>query len=743
MDSRIVRAWLIAALAAFSVAVAGPTEEALRRLALHSGVQGPLVRIGLEDGHRLGLGGSKPLRVIDLENGQAVWRERFEGELYVVAEGGPREGVPSVFRVQTGAFSNAEAARAELRKIEQRFQVSGVVHHDPNRNNWRVRVGAGETRDSVQPLVERLRAAGLDQLWIAEEPKQEISDVSLRLVDASFDSFPSGRARLAVVPTAGGHVSVEGRPYRGVIELRVSGYGTVRAINWVGLESYLLGVVPAELGPEVWPELEALKAQAVAARTYMWEKRGQFEDEGYDLCAEPLCQVYRGISAEHPLSDRAIWATRGEILTWEGQPIVAQFSATCGGHTEDGGAIFPDSDKPYLKGVPCRAENEALASLRGTLEGGAPVEPVFDVTGPEVTRDWVLLRVSGVLQLPGARLAEALQPATLRGWTTAMARLAGRPEPQGPPGAVGTLAEAAESLLADLGWSERAATLLSEPDLPALLRDDEVARQPTARQRALAYLAWVEGLYPYPDGRFGVDETPVGSRLVPALARFGERYKVFGLRDGVVSGVGKNSLRFVQGKGEIRLPVAPRPYLFGRAGGKSVSVERLEIWPGDRVRFRTDANGAVDLLELAPPVKGASDDRSAAVYSWEERKTRRQLEAAVNQRVSVGRLRDLQVLRRGVSGRVVELRVVGTRGSQVVRGFDIRRLLDLRDLLTVIEIQRDAAGEIRAVVFAGKGWGHGVGLCQVGAYGMALRGKTYREILSHYYRGARLTPLQP
>ena len=70
-----------------------------------------------------------------------------------------------------------------------------------------------------------------------------------------------------------------------------------------------------------------------------------------------------------------------------------------------------------------------------------------------------------------------------------------------------------------------------------------------------------------------------------------------------------------------------------------------------------------------------------------------------------------------------------------MKGFDVRNLLDLRESLTVIELQRDASGRIVSAVFAGKGWGHGVGLCQVGAYGMALRGADYKEILSHYYSG--------
>ena len=97
--------------------------------------------------------------------------------------------------------------------------------------------------------------------------------------------------------------------------------------------------------------------------------------------------------------------------------------------------------------------------------------------------------------------------------------------------------------------------------------------------------------------------------------------------------------------------------------------------------------------------------------------------------------------RRGVSGRVVELRVVGSRATTVVRGFDVRRLLDLRESLVVLEEQRDDQGRLESVLFTGKGWGHGIGLCQVGSYGMALRGASHEQILAHYYRGARLAPI--
>jgi stage II sporulation protein D len=440
-----------------------------------------------------------------------------------------------------------------------------------------------------------------------------------------------------------------------------------------------------------------------------------------------------------------VLATRSEILTFEGQPIIAYYTATCGGHTEDGHEIFPEElARPYLRGVPCRAEADALAAQRATLAGRA-LAAAIDESGRDVTRDVALLEVAGIVDpapLPADWPALAIGAATLREWNARLASLAGLAPPAGAAGSVETLGRAAATILADLGWGERSRVLLSGADLPALLRDGEAEALPEDERRALAYLAFAEAIAPFPDGRYHVDRRPTAASLVPILARIGERYDAFGLAQGVVSGVHDRTVRLIRGKGEVRHELGGKAYLFSRSGGRSVPVAELELWPGDRVTFRTDAQGRIDFLEVAPPVKGVSDDRVASVYSWEERKTRHDLEESINRRIAIGRLENLEVVRRGVSGRVVELRLVGSRATTTARGFDVRRLLDLRESLMVIEVQRDAAGKLDAVVFAGKGWGHGVGLCQVGAYGMAVRGSTYKEILAHFYRESELQSLE-
>jgi len=729
--------FLLLLLYGLSGQVFGDTvDDALARRAAALGEKTPRMRIGLDEGATLRVAGSG-FRVIDPVSGADVWRDRYRGELRFVAED-PADPAgasatstdrrQSVFRVQVAAFGGRDAAEAELEKLTKQFGVSGVVREDVDRGNWRVRLGESERRAGLQPLVDRLRVAGLGSIWIAEEPLREAARFRIRLVDESYASQVLDLGRVAIVPIGSAGVKVEDVAYRGLVEVRTTGFGTLQAINWIHLERYLRGVVPAELGPEVWPELEALKAQAVAARTYAWANRNQFADRGFDICFTPRCQVYKGLRAEHPLSDRALSQTRGEVLVHGKQPIDAKYTATCGGHTENGGLIFPEHlDSKYLTGVPCRAEEDAMASLRGTVVG-RDLTAVKDETGRDVSRDHGLLVAAGVLK-DGASLRDA---------TRRLASLAGRPAPQGPEPSTATLGASSEQLLRDLGLAPRLDLLVADADVPALLRDAEVESLPATQQRALAYLVSIDALSSHGDGRYRAGEATQIRRLVPALARLGESYKAFRLKKAVVSGLGKTSVRVIRGKSEVRVELASSPTLLGWSGGHPVPVDQLELWPGDRIRYRTDARGAIDFLELRPPVKGTSDDRSGRLYKWQVRKTRRQLERTINRRLSIGTLKDLKVIKRGVSGRVVELELVGSSGSSRAIGFDVRRVLDLREILTVIEIQRATDGSIEAVLFTGKGWGHGVGMCQVGAYGMALRGAGYRKILAHYYRGTEI-----
>jgi len=289
-------------------------------------------------------------------------------------------------------------------------------------------------------------------------------------------------------------LSADAAPYRGVLEVLPAEDARLTVVNVVHLEDYLRGVVPNELAPKAFRQIEAQKAQAVAARSYALAHLGDYAARGYDVCATAACQVYRGVSSEHKLSDRAVAETRGIVASWRGRPIHAFYTSTCGGHTEEGTAVFEDG-APYLRGVACPAEEGVADHDR---ERGQP-------------------------------------------------------------------------------WQVR-------------LGPKDVERR---------------------------------------VARYG----------------------------------------------------------------------------------------------------------------SVGRVLDLVPTRVGVSGRVVELRVVGSEGELALRGQRVRLGLRLRESLFVLHKETTVLDEEPRFVFTGNGWGHGVGLCQLGASGMARSGATFEEILKHYYTGVAVTPL--
>jgi len=165
------------------------------------------------------------------------------------------------------------------------------------------------------------------------------------------------------------------------------------------------------------------------------------------------------------------------------------------------------------------------------------------------------------------------------------------------------------------------------------------------------------------------------------------------------------------------------------------------VWPGTpdpTLRGRPDGRTGARVTEAAlrrflanPPAAfcSSADGR----FRWE---SRRKAEV-IGEAMGVGELRDLRILKRGASGRAVAVRAVGRKGEAVVKGeLRIRRLLgDLKSSMFVVERRGSD------FLFRGGGWGHGVGMCQEGAMGMARDGRDYRAILRHYYRGAHLARL--
>ena len=158
---------------------------------------------------------------------------------------------------------------------------------------------------------------------------------------------PADGALTLAGPAANG---LTGGAYRGALDLTRSGSGMI-AVNTLPMESYVAGVIAAEVSAS-WPA-EALKVQAVAARSYAMTTNAGGLGALFTQYADTRSQMYRGVRAETPATSAAANATAGEVVTYAGEPVVTYFFSTSGGETENvENSFIGSAPKPWLKGVP-------------------------------------------------------------------------------------------------------------------------------------------------------------------------------------------------------------------------------------------------------------------------------------------------------------------------------------------------------------------------------------------------------
>jgi stage II sporulation protein D len=518
--------------------------------------------------------------------------------------------------------------------------------------------------------------------------------------------------------------------------VRASQPGALTVINVANIEDYLRGVVPNELSPQAFPQMEALKAQAVAARSYVLAHKGEFDAWGYDICATPACQMYRGRGSETDMTDRAVAETRGMVAAHHGRPINAYYTSTCGGHTEDAENMFDGEPIPYLRGVACLPESKAWTTIR------TKAVPRDEPPQPELGRDMALLLALGVLEprtYTTAWLGGVPSDAEVKGWTSRLeTALHRRGCESRVTGALARRGHFAQYVVASLCWEERGKRLLGPGDPDYLLRVEDRDELGGDGERLAAAVLMQEGVIsPFPDNTLRPGAPLKRSEAVTLLARAAERAGLPGLVTGEFVGAASGQLTIMQGETAESYPLDGAARLFRNLDGDRAAASELSLAVGDRLSFVLE-NGVVTFLEAEQTRKGAAADRSSRYYRWEVRMTPAEIARNVARYGIPGKVKDVVPRRLGVSGRVVEAAVLGSEGEVLLKGLRVRWGLNLRENLFVVDRELDAKGEVERFVFTGKGWGHGVGLCQVGAFGMAQAGSGFEEILKHYYSGIGL-----
>ncbi|HUF16730.1 MAG TPA: SpoIID/LytB domain-containing protein, partial [Thermoanaerobaculia bacterium] len=600
---------------------------------------------------------------------------RIEGGYVVIAERGPsiiRRGftVSSPVRQATTRYAVQVAALADRKRAEEfAAKISSETGErvdavaDPSGGPYRILAGDFETTDAAVPLRDRLTAAryGTDML-VTRRPSDQAFQRVHRLVDDEGDVHALESPTLLILPAQAETVTIGDLPYRGGARLFINNRGLLNVINELNVEDYVRGVVPNEMGPSIFDEVEALKAQALAARTYVIKRMGDFRTEGYDICPTPACQVYRGFSTEHALSDRAVAETTGMIITHDGQPIDALYTSTCGGETSDVEVMFPGRNEPYLRRARC-VEME-MVELAGRSTSGMLTEMQTDarlfaaIAGVGEGTSWaagdVRSAVSAASRVAGSQLSGTSSPASSRrrdvlSWLAGVwnlsdaARRLTLPEDRQYffPGGGESDAHLVASFLIKYGLTPT--QYVNASDLDAAMPREELY--------ALLY-SWLEE-------QGSITET---SGKIFSLSGRAMRLKAAGR---------ETSFTLPSG-----IPV------MRRIGDRTRELDRVPIMIGDRASVLQRQDGRPVAVIVQGNYDGASFDRTSSFANWTRSYRAEQLVASIAKRNAITSLQDLRPLGHDASHRVTELQVVAEGGRTFnLRGLPIRWSLEVPDNL--------------------------------------------------------------
>ncbi len=428
-------------------------------------------------------------------------------------------------------------------------------------------VAGGPSRELLEPS-DSLAGIGYEGARVVAESASSRRPHRLILRPSGAESLTTSELSLAVAPSSpGSWVEVNGSPYRGYLEIFVNVSNRLTVVNVVNLEDYLKGVVPAELSPAVFPQIEAVKAQAVAARTYAIRHLGQYAGEGFDICSTPACQVYRGFGAEQRMSSEAVVETAGRILTYEGEPIDALYTSTCGGHTEDVQNVFAGSAQPYLVSRKCYRD-EIPVRLRST----STARMSFEVAGA------VALGIIEKQELPRAFLEGSADLSDVARWASRALDHLGMTLCREPAAGNEPASEAALArwIVDALCWEGRLPFLLSDPDVERLVPRAEIPDLDDRERRALAYWIRRQWIRPSPQG-LEPGRVLSGGEVLEALYRFVSSLGETPLAEASLAGTEDGSLILRVDDRLEKIPLEPGCLLFRRAGENTYHAAELAL----------------------------------------------------------------------------------------------------------------------------------------------------------------------
>ncbi|MGE3465564.1 MAG: SpoIID/LytB domain-containing protein [Pyrinomonadaceae bacterium] len=737
----------------------------------------PLIRIGLQTNARSVTITTSDATLVAVSPDEAA--KVLETARVTVSARAYRPPEVEEYRVEFQGLPTQADANDLAKDIREATGETAIVSLDLASNNWKVWVGTvKDSSEEADELKAKLADKDLADAVIVVEKKTVVSPEAVALsrqvknagksevrslikptgsTSAAIAGPIDPNLREVIVNGAGeaakyaslksvafgsvneraNPVKLNGKSYRGKIEVFVNSKGTLTVVNVVPLEEYLLGVVPAELG---LPQLEAQKAQAVAARTYAIANIGNYGKQGFDMVPTVWSQVYKGVSIETRMGTQAVRETRGVVATYDGKPITAYYTSTCGGRTEDGGNIF-DHSEPYLKGVECSLEGRRHFEpfLIKTVR---PASKIRDEGNLDLVRLMSLLASNG-FQLSTANMTDdwfedVPSESEMSNWLNNLAMRFGKVYPN-----VGRetakpveLARIIAGFVYEPGYTD---TLLTESDINYHLSLDDLSEIPKERRADLAALLRDGYFAINPDRTLRPDRPFTRARMLRLIRQIYEKKKWMpDVMSGKAQPTSDGKLVIKSGRSQKQIHVRPDVFLFRQFGSTMYPVTEAALVGGEDISYQLDSQGAVKYLEIKPTDTPTTAESMSPWVNWNKSVAASTVQSRLSRYVrGIGTLYDINIKKVGYSRRPVELEIIGSNGIKTLKGGKIRSALRLPEQLFVMN-KRYSGDRVTGYTFTGRGWGHGVGMCQYGAFGLAKMGIKYDEIIRHYYTGVEV-----
>lgn len=589
--------------------------------------------------------------------------------------------------IQAGAYkkdSSVENCKTMLRKL-----TDENIFVEKGKKFKIVKIGPFDKLSNATAVKDVLKMNGFSDVFLSSPPKGKNGGYGIYLITKNYNKYFLSKKYVELKSKT--PIKVGNSYFRGKMEIKKYG-SKINVINKLSLKDYLRGVVPAEMSPSLYPSLDAIKAQAIAARTYVFYNLNQFKSMGFDICATQSCQVYKGISVEQEMSDRAVFETEGEIITYDGKPINALFTAYCGGHTEDVENVFSGGPVPYLKGVECKGEQGDWTHI--DVKGKYNLETLISPYDKNPAKVVVLLFAKGILVKND--LLKLNQTVDTRNSLPILSRLSEYLGLNSPK---------------ELFDIENLSDVLKYLSLSIYKTENKI-------------LLYKSGLINQKvDGLRGklID---VACICYSVLNKF-YKYENYNFKRKLIMEKDFELFKDID-------------FIFFKQGNVNVSVPSAILRVGDRIKMMEFKDKVYSIEILNDESQTKVNDSFLTSYNWYKFLSLNDLEFQIRKYGSFGKIRDIRILKETETGRISAIRVIGTNKSRKFTGLRVRWVLGVKENKLNLYKLMDKMGNLKGIYMTGTAWGHGVGMCQIGAFGLASKGYNYKDILKHYYQGVEI-----